>query len=113
MGEEIRTTRAARFWGVGRSSRRRCSQPASPTRRAGSTRWHSAAEPSIETAHQSTPTPLNPLGAKGVGEAGTTGATPAVANAVMDALKPFGIRHLDMPLTPEKIWRAANSETEP
>jgi len=53
-----------------------------------------------------TPSPTNPLGIKGVGEAGTIGATPAIANAVMDALSPLGIRHLDLPLTPEKIWQA-------
>jgi carbon-monoxide dehydrogenase large subunit len=52
-----------------------------------------------------TPTNVNPLGAKGVGEAGTIGATPAVVNAVVDALAPFGVRHLDMPLKPEKIWK--------
>ncbi len=50
-----------------------------------------------------TPSTSNPLGIKGVGEAGTIGATPAIANAVMDAL---GVRHLDLPLTPEKVWRA-------
>ena len=53
-----------------------------------------------------TTTPVNPLGAKGVGEAGTIGATPAVVNAVVDALAPFGVRHIDMLLRPEKIWRA-------
>lgn len=53
-----------------------------------------------------TPTPHNPLGVKGVGEAATIGSTPAVANAVLDALKPFGVRHIDLPLRPEKIWRA-------
>jgi carbon-monoxide dehydrogenase large subunit len=53
-----------------------------------------------------TPTPHNPLGAKGIGEAATIGSTPAVVNAVMDALKPFGVRHLDMPLHPPKIWQA-------
>jgi carbon-monoxide dehydrogenase large subunit len=53
-----------------------------------------------------TPSPSNPLGVKGVGEAGTIGATPAIVNAVMDALAPLGIRHLDLPLTPEKVWRA-------
>jgi carbon-monoxide dehydrogenase large subunit len=62
--------------------------------------------PAIEMANTVTPTNLNPLGVKGVGEAGTIGSTPCVANAVMDALKPFGIRHIDMPLKPEKIWRA-------
>ena len=53
-----------------------------------------------------TPSPSNPLGVKGVGEAGTIGAAPAIANAVIDALSPFGVRHLDMPFTPEKVWRA-------
>ena len=56
-----------------------------------------------------TPSPSNPLGIKGVGEAGTIGATPAIANAVMDALYPLGVRHLDLPLTPEKIWRAIHA----
>lgn len=56
-----------------------------------------------------TPSPVNPLGVKGVGEAGTIGATPAIANAVMDALEPLGIAHLDLPLTPEKVWRAIQS----
>jgi carbon-monoxide dehydrogenase large subunit len=62
--------------------------------------------PSIEVAHHTTPTKNNPLGAKGVGESGTVGATPAVVNAVLDALRPFGVRQLDMPLKPEKVWRA-------
>ncbi len=53
-----------------------------------------------------TPSPSNPLGVKGVGEAGTIGATPAIANAVADALSPLGIRHLDLPFTPEQVWRA-------
>jgi carbon-monoxide dehydrogenase large subunit len=67
----------------------------------------SAAElPSFEVASTETATPLNPLGAKGIGEAGTIGATPAVQNAVIDALAHLGVRHLDMPLTPERIWRA-------
>lgn len=52
-----------------------------------------------------TPTDVNPLGVKGVGEAGTIGATPAVVNAVLDALAPYGVRNLDMPLKPEKIWK--------
>jgi carbon-monoxide dehydrogenase large subunit len=55
-----------------------------------------------------TPSPSTPMGIKGVGEAGTIGATPAIANAVMDALAPMGVRHLDLPLTPEKIWRSIN-----
>ncbi len=58
------------------------------------------------TDHTCTPSPVNPMGVKGVGEAGTIGSTPAVVNAVVDALAPFGVRHLDMPLKPEKIWRA-------
>ncbi|MBM3835658.1 MAG: xanthine dehydrogenase family protein molybdopterin-binding subunit [Verrucomicrobia bacterium] len=53
-----------------------------------------------------TPSPSNPMGIKGCGEAGTIGATPAIANAVCDALSPLGIKHLDLPLLPEKIWRA-------
>jgi carbon-monoxide dehydrogenase large subunit len=59
-----------------------------------------------ETAHTQTPTPLNPLGAKGIGESGTIGSTPAVQNAVVDAVGHLGIRHIDMPLTPERVWRA-------
>ncbi|MGQ0802420.1 MAG: xanthine dehydrogenase family protein molybdopterin-binding subunit [Actinomycetota bacterium] len=67
----------------------------------------SAAEfPSFEASNTETPTPLNPLGAKGIGESGTIGSTPAVQNAVVDALSPYGIRHLDMPLTAERVWRA-------
>jgi carbon-monoxide dehydrogenase large subunit len=56
-----------------------------------------------------TPSPSNPLGVKGVGEAGTIGATPAIANAVIDALSPLGVKHLDLPFTPEKVWRAIAS----
>ncbi|MGZ8580253.1 MAG: xanthine dehydrogenase family protein molybdopterin-binding subunit [Actinomycetota bacterium] len=67
----------------------------------------SAAEfPRFETARTETPTPVNPLGAKGIGESATIGSTPAVQNAVIDALSPWGIRHLDLPLTPERVWRA-------
>jgi CO/xanthine dehydrogenase Mo-binding subunit len=69
-----------------------------------------ASFPMFETGHTETRTPHNPLGAKGIGEAATIGSTPAVANAVIDALAPFGIRHLDIPFTPEKIWRAMNPE---
>src|SRR3984893_17912742 len=60
--------------------------------------------PWIETGHTETPSPVNPLGVKGVGEAGTIGCSPAVVNSVVDALSPLGVRHVDMPLTPEKIW---------
>ena len=66
--------------------------------------------PQYVLGHTVTPTPVNPLGIKGVGEAGTIGATPAIANAVLDALAPLGIRHLDLPLTPEKVWRALNGK---
>ena len=62
--------------------------------------------PRFELLHTTTPTDVNPLGAKGVGEAGTIGSTPAVVNAVLDALSPFGITHIDMPLRPERLWRA-------
>jgi aerobic carbon-monoxide dehydrogenase large subunit len=63
--------------------------------------------PSFKTDRTETPTPRNPLGAKGIGEAATIGSTPAIVNAVMDAL---GARHLDMPLRPEKLWRAMQEE---
>jgi aerobic carbon-monoxide dehydrogenase large subunit len=62
--------------------------------------------PMFETDRTVTPSPVNPLGVKGAGEAGTIASTPAIANAVMDALSPFGIKHLDIPLTPARIWRA-------
>jgi carbon-monoxide dehydrogenase large subunit len=67
----------------------------------------SAAElPSFEASNTETPTPLNPLGAKGIGESGTIGSTPAIQNAVVDALSPLGVRHVDMPFTAERVWRA-------
>jgi carbon-monoxide dehydrogenase large subunit len=62
--------------------------------------------PSYETVRTQTPTDRNPLGAKGIGEAGTIGSTPAVQNAVVDALAHLGVRHLDMPAHPERVWRA-------
>jgi len=61
--------------------------------------------PWIESSHTVTPSPVNPLGVKGVGEAGTIGCSPAVVNSVVDALSHLGVRHIDMPLTPQKIWR--------
>jgi len=67
---------------------------------------HAEAFPMIETATNQTPSPHNPLGVKGAGEMGTITGTVAVVNAVIDALAPLGVRHIDMPLTPEKIWRA-------
>ena len=67
----------------------------------------SAAElPSFSTAHTETPSPTNELGAKGIGESATVGSTPAVQNAVVDAVSHLGIRHIDMPCTPERVWRA-------
>jgi carbon-monoxide dehydrogenase large subunit len=62
--------------------------------------------PSFETARTVTPTPVNPLGIKGAGEAGAIASTPAVVNAVVDALSPLGITHIDLPLTPERVWTA-------
>jgi carbon-monoxide dehydrogenase large subunit len=63
------------------------------------------------TGHTETTTPVNPLGIKGVGEAGTIGSTPCVVNAVMDALAPFGVTHLDMPLRPEKLYNAMHAHS--
>lgn len=72
----------------------------------------SAAEmPFFERVLHETPTHVNPLGAKGLGEAGSVGSTPAVQNAVIDALAHLGIRHLDMPLTPQRVWRAIADAT--
>ena len=62
--------------------------------------------PSFSVHSTETPSPLNPLGAKGIGEAATIGSTPAVQNAVIDALAHLGVRHLDMPCTSERVWRA-------
>ncbi|HYP25208.1 MAG TPA: glyceraldehyde dehydrogenase subunit alpha [Blastocatellia bacterium] len=66
--------------------------------------------PWLELDRTETPTPVNPMGVKGVGEAGTIGATPAVVGAVVDALSPFGVRHLDMPIRPEAVWRIVNQQ---
>jgi carbon-monoxide dehydrogenase large subunit len=65
--------------------------------------------PWFETARTETPSPVNPLGAKGVGEAGTIAATPAIVNAVVNALSPLGVKHIDMPLKAEKLWRILRS----
>jgi carbon-monoxide dehydrogenase large subunit len=63
--------------------------------------------PSFDTfTDESTPCKINPLGAKGVGELGTVGGTPTVMNAVIDALRPLGVSQIEMPATPEKVWRA-------
>ena len=66
----------------------------------------------FETAHTQTPSPHNPLGVKVIGEAATIGSTPAVQNAVVDALTPFGVRHLDMPASPERVWRAIQARSD-
>jgi carbon-monoxide dehydrogenase large subunit len=62
--------------------------------------------PAFDVIEMETPTHVNPLGAKGIGESGTIGATPAVHNAVIDALAPFGVRHIDMPVNGERVWQA-------
>ena len=73
----------------------------------------SAAElPSFTTAHTETPSPVNDLGAKGIGESATVGSTPAVQNAVVDALSHLGVRHIDIPCTPERVWRAIRAARE-
>jgi carbon-monoxide dehydrogenase large subunit len=67
----------------------------------------SAAElPTFDAVNIETPTPLNPLGAKGIGESGTIGSTPSIQNAVVDALSHLGVRHIDLPCTSERVWRA-------
>jgi carbon-monoxide dehydrogenase large subunit len=65
--------------------------------------------PTFETHHTVTPTPVNPMGVKGIGEAGTIAASAAVVNSVVDALSNLGIKHIDMPLRPERVWRAIQS----
>jgi carbon-monoxide dehydrogenase large subunit len=67
--------------------------------------------PVIETLHTETPSPHNPLGAKGVGESGTIGSTPAVQNAVIDAVSHLGVRHIDMPCHPMRVWEAIQAAT--
>jgi len=64
--------------------------------------------PNWETDKTVTPCPHHPLGAKGVGESATVGAPPAIANAVVDALSHLGVKHLDIPITPPKVWAAIN-----
>ncbi len=65
--------------------------------------------PAFRFVARETATSRNPLGIKGCGEAGATGSPPAVINAIVDALAPFGVSHLDMPATPEKVWRAMHA----
>lgn len=69
--------------------------------------------PSFECANTETPTPVNPLGVKGIGESGSIGSTPAVQNAVVDALSHLGVRHVDLPCTSERVWRAIRSAALP
>jgi carbon-monoxide dehydrogenase large subunit len=69
--------------------------------------------PHFETGHTVTPSPHHPIGAKGIGESATVGSPPAVVNAVVDALAPFGIRHADMPLTPSRVWEAMQGNPTP
>jgi carbon-monoxide dehydrogenase large subunit len=69
--------------------------------------------PDWETGFTTTPSPHHPIGAKGVGESATVGSPPAVVNAVIDALKPYGVRHADMPLTPSRVWDAMQGNSRP
>ena len=69
--------------------------------------------PDWETGHTVTPSPHHPIGAKGIGESATVGSPPAIVNAVVDALKPFGVRHADMPLTPSRVWEAMQGNATP
>ncbi|MBX6387894.1 MAG: carbon-monoxide dehydrogenase large subunit [Frankia sp.] len=69
--------------------------------------------PNWETAWTVTPSPHHPIGAKGIGESATIGSPPALVNAVVDALAPFGIRHVDMPLTPSRVWEAMHGRARP
>jgi aerobic carbon-monoxide dehydrogenase large subunit len=68
--------------------------------------------PSFEASNTETPTPLNPLGAKGIGESATIGSTPAVQNAVIDAVRHLGVRHIDLPCTPQRVWTAIRQARE-
>jgi carbon-monoxide dehydrogenase large subunit len=69
--------------------------------------------PTFELADMETPTTYNPLGAKGIGEAGTIGSTPAVQNAIIDAVAHLGVRHIDMPASPQRVWQALRSASGP
>lgn len=68
--------------------------------------------PELETTFTETPSPVNTLGTKGAGEAGTTGSIPAIVNAVVDALQPYGVKNIEMPLTPERVWSAMQKGAE-
>jgi carbon-monoxide dehydrogenase large subunit len=69
--------------------------------------------PDWELGFTVTPSPHHPIGAKGVGESSTVGSPPAIVNAVVDALEPYGVRHADMPLTPARVWAAIQGRAEP
>jgi carbon-monoxide dehydrogenase large subunit len=69
--------------------------------------------PDWETGYTVTPSPHHPIGAKGIGESATVGSPPAIVNAVVDALKPYGVRHVDMPLTPSRVWDAMRGNPQP
>ena len=73
---------------------------------------HATDLPAFEAAHTETPTKLNPLGARGVGEGATIGATPAGGNAVLDALAPLGVTEVSMPMTPMRVWQAIERARE-
>jgi carbon-monoxide dehydrogenase large subunit len=68
--------------------------------------------PSFELVTSATPTTYNPLGSKGLGEAATIGSTPAVQNAVIDAVAHLGVRHIDMPTSPMRVWKAMSAAAE-
>jgi carbon-monoxide dehydrogenase large subunit len=70
---------------------------------------HAVDMPQIDTALLETPTGLTPTGMRGMGESPSVASPPALANAVVDALTPFGVRHLDLPLTPERVWSAIHN----
>jgi len=68
--------------------------------------------PLFELHHTVTPTDVNPLGVKGIGEAGTIGSAQTIVNAVVDALAPLGVKHVDMPLRPKNVWQAIQNAKE-
>ncbi|HEY5650097.1 MAG TPA: molybdopterin cofactor-binding domain-containing protein, partial [Acidimicrobiia bacterium] len=65
--------------------------------------------PTFELTRTTTPSPVNPMGVKGIGEAGTIGSAQTIVNAVVDALEPLGVKHIDMPLRPKRVWQAMQS----
>jgi carbon-monoxide dehydrogenase large subunit len=69
--------------------------------------------PDWETGHTVTPSPHHPIGAKGIGESATVGSPPAIVNAIVDALEPYAVRHMDMPCTPSRVWAAMQGRAEP